>query len=53
MGHPPWSWSGGIFWQTRFEELGKHPGFGDEVRKVALQAVETMITIEKRVVDTS
>ncbi|KAK9783983.1 hypothetical protein SCAR479_00542 [Seiridium cardinale] len=37
------------FWQARFEELGKHPGLSEEIRKAALRAAETMTTVEKRI----
>ena len=40
------------FWQTRFEELGKHTGLGKEAQEAALRAAETMKAMESRVANT-
>lgn len=40
------------FWQTRLQELGKHPGLKEEVRKTALETAQIMSTIERQMANT-
>ncbi|KAI1389652.1 uncharacterized protein F4822DRAFT_399111 [Hypoxylon trugodes] len=35
------------FWKIRFGELGKHPGFSEEIRKQASEAAENMAAAER------
>ncbi|KAH6647467.1 hypothetical protein BKA67DRAFT_649215 [Truncatella angustata] len=40
------------FWQTRFQELGKHPCLREEIRRAALEAADTMTTVERQITNT-